>query len=86
MFIAGFIVGLVIGIFVVGARVAGIGTIIVAPITMIIGFIVGYAVKKRGRVPSAPITFTGRVFEFPQAPILIEASLRRAGYVRRRGE
>ncbi|MBW2674862.1 MAG: hypothetical protein JRD89_15850 [Deltaproteobacteria bacterium] len=33
-----------------------------------------------------PVKFSGRVFEFPQGPIMVEAALRRMGSVIRGGE
>ena len=44
----------------------------------IISFAIGYFIKR----PKAPeIRLTGRVFAFPQAPVQIEASLRRMGSI-----
>ena len=44
----------------------------------IISFAIGFFIKR----PKAPeIKLTGRIFAFPQAPVQIEASLRRMGSI-----
>ncbi len=87
----GLLLGLAIGIFIVGAPL--IATLAGVPLLLVIGiaiiaFVGGLLIGRLGTKEQAiqPPRFGGRVFEFPQGPLLVEIALKRAGYVvKRRG-
>ncbi|RLE47842.1 MAG: hypothetical protein DRJ18_02740 [Candidatus Methanomethylicota archaeon] len=79
-FLAGVLLGVVVGTFVVGGFVAGMGLhiAVVAGATGAGAFVAGLVLGMTTRPKQEPIRLTGRIFEFPQGPIMVEVALKRA--------
>ena len=57
----------------------GGNTALVVGIAFLIGFPAGLAIGLMLRPPQRSIPLTGRVFSFPQAPVMLEIAAKRAG-------
>ena len=78
-FLGGTLVGIVLGIFVVSKpfiALAGAYPWFLALGTSILAFFGGTLIARK-TTKVQPIRFSGRIFEFPQAPIMVEVALRR---------
>lgn len=80
-FIGGLITGFAFGLIVPAGFMANVllgypvfFTIVASVVTFIGGVLAGARVSPK----TQPVRMTGRVFEFPQGPIMVEVALRRA--------
>lgn len=82
-FLGGLALGLVVGTFVIGGIIAGVGlnTVVVAGATGAGAFIAGLVLGMTSRPKQEPVRLTGRVFEFPQGPVMVEVALKRASSI-----
>lgn len=83
-FLGGLLVGLVIGSLVFSYIVVEVATGM--PVALIIGvsmltFIAGVLVGGRRQEKTKEIRLTGRVFDFPQGPVMVEVALKRMGSI-----
>ena len=86
--LGGILLGIVFGVFLVSKSiiaVAGTYPWIVAILSSVLMFFGGVLISRKTS-KTEPIRFSGRVFEFPQAPIMIEVALTRMGALVPRGE
>jgi len=77
--LGGLLIGIVLGIFVVSKpfiALAGAYPWFLALGTSILAFFGGTLIARK-TTKVQPIRFSGRIFEFPQAPIMVEVALRR---------
>jgi len=77
--LGGILIGIVLGIFVVSKpliALAGTYPWFLALGTSIFAFFGGTLIARK-TTKVQPIRFSGRIFEFPQAPIMVEVALRR---------
>ncbi|MHC1627559.1 MAG: hypothetical protein ACXQTI_01845 [Candidatus Nezhaarchaeales archaeon] len=78
--IGGFIIGLLVGIFVVGGpATAALATepLIFAIAASSMAFLAGVLLGRRTSPKPKEMKLTGRVFEFPQGTVMVEVALRR---------
>jgi len=75
--LAGFVLGVVVGIFVVGIPVIGLSPMVIIIIVSSATFFAGIVLGRAFAPKSSAMRLTGRIFEFPQGPVMVEVSLRR---------
>jgi len=83
-FVGGILLGVVVGVFLVSAPVIEVA--LSMPIAFVIGlvavvFLAGLLVGRKSSPKPEEVRMTGRVFEFPQGPLMVEVALRRMGSV-----
>ena len=82
--LGGFVLGLVVGVLVAGPAVAGLAVaspVLFAAGAAAAGFAAGLLLGRRSSPRPREVRLTGRVFEFPQGPVMVEVALRRMGSV-----
>ena len=79
--VGGFIIGLVVGMFVLSGPAISAASSFPAFFTIgtaILTFVAGILLGRKTTSKSHEIKLTGRVFEFPQGSVMVEVALRRA--------
>lgn len=81
LFVGGVLIGIVIGVFILSnaiIAIAGTFPVFVNVVVAVLAFFGGIFVSRKTE-KQEQIRFSGRVFEFPQAPVVVEIALRRLG-------
>jgi len=83
-FVGGILLGVVAGVFLVSAPAVEVA--LSMPIAFVIGlvavvFLAGLLVGRKSSPKPEEVRMTGRVFEFPQGPLMVEVALKRMGSV-----
>jgi len=79
--VGGFIIGLVVGMFVLSGPAISVASSFPAFFTIgtaILTFVAGILLGRKTTPKPHEIKLTGRVFEFPQGSVMVEVALRRA--------
>lgn len=83
-FAGGILLGAVAGVFLVSAPALEVA--VGMPIVFIVGvavvtFVAGLLVGRKTSPKPEEVRMTGRVFEFPQGPLMVEVALKRMGSI-----
>jgi len=76
-FLGGLVVGVAIGMLVLSGAVAGYPLVLTIGVSVLM-FVGGLLLGRKSSPKPQPMRLTGRVFDFPQGFVMVEAALRRA--------